>query len=56
MTSSGTTDGLETYDFDVFADQIFIQGVFTADAQTISISEVSASCRRCSVAFAGFGT
>lgn len=41
MTSSGTTDGLETYDFDVFTNEIFIQGVFSADAQTISISEVS---------------
>eukprot|EP00903_Cladosiphon_okamuranus_P018634 g17151.t1 len=40
VTSSGTTDGLETYDFDVFTDEIFIQGVFSADAQTISISEV----------------
>ena len=40
MTSSGTTDGLETYDFDVFTNEIFVQAVFSAGAQTISISEV----------------
>lgn len=45
VTSSGTTDGLETYDFDVFANEIYIQGVFSADAQTISVSEVRESSR-----------
>eukprot|EP00752_Nemacystus_decipiens_P014962 g13321.t1 len=40
VTSSGTTDGLETYEFDVFTNEIFIQAVFSPDAQTISISEV----------------
>lgn len=44
MTSSGTTDGFEAYDFDFFTNQILISGVFSPDAQTISISEVSCAC------------
>ncbi|CAM9160508.1 unnamed protein product [Ectocarpus sp. 4 AP-2014] len=40
VTSSGTTDEFETYDFDVFTNEILISGVFTSDSQTISISEV----------------
>lgn len=44
VTSSGTTNGLETYDFDVFTNEIFIQGVFSADAQTMAISEASRCC------------
>lgn len=40
VTSSGTTDGFETYDFDVFTRNIEISAVFTGDEQSISISEV----------------
>ncbi|CAM9345379.1 unnamed protein product [Hapterophycus canaliculatus] len=40
VTSSGTTDGFEAYNFDVFTNEILISGQFSADAQTISISEV----------------
>ncbi|CAM9345645.1 unnamed protein product [Scytosiphon promiscuus] len=40
VTSSGTTDGFETYDFDYFTDRISIAGVFTSTGETISISEV----------------
>lgn len=47
MTSSGTTADLETYDFDFFANEILISGVFSTDAQTISISEVNRLCCYC---------
>ncbi|CAM9688722.1 unnamed protein product [Scytosiphon promiscuus] len=40
VTSSGTTDGFETYDFDVFTNEILIEAQFSDGAQTISISEV----------------
>ncbi|CAN0400366.1 unnamed protein product, partial [Ectocarpus fasciculatus] len=40
VTSSGTTDGFETYDFDYLTDVVFIAGVFTSSGQSISISEV----------------
>ncbi|CAM9878861.1 unnamed protein product [Ectocarpus sp. 12 AP-2014] len=40
VTSSGTTDGFETYDFDQFTDYMSIAGVFTSNGQSISISEV----------------
>lgn len=43
VTSSGTTDGLETYDFDLFTDTVAIAGVFTSTGEAISISEVSAT-------------
>ncbi|CAN0221506.1 unnamed protein product [Pylaiella littoralis] len=39
VTSSGTTDELETYDFDFFTNEILISGVFSTDLQSISISE-----------------
>lgn len=40
VTSSGTTDGFETYDFDYFTDAIAIAGIFNTEQLTISISEV----------------
>eukprot|EP00752_Nemacystus_decipiens_P007213 g6456.t1 len=40
FTSSGTTDGFETYDFDVFTNRILIYGAISSDTDTISISEV----------------
>ncbi|CAM9252697.1 unnamed protein product, partial [Ectocarpus sp. 12 AP-2014] len=40
VTSSGTTDGFETYNFDHFTDYVSIAGVFTSSGQSISISEV----------------
>ncbi|CAN0236310.1 unnamed protein product, partial [Ectocarpus fasciculatus] len=40
VTSSGTTDGFETYDFDYLTDFVYIAGVFTSSGQSISISEV----------------
>lgn len=40
VTSSGTTDGFETYDFDYFTDRIEISGDFTSNGQSITISEV----------------
>lgn len=41
FTSSGTTDGFETYDFDVFTNRILIYGAFSSETDTISISEVT---------------
>eukprot|EP00752_Nemacystus_decipiens_P014959 g13318.t1 len=40
VTSSGSADGFEAYDFDVFTKTISITGVFTSNGQTITISEV----------------
>ncbi|CAM9695160.1 unnamed protein product [Ectocarpus sp. 6 AP-2014] len=40
VTSSGTTDGFETYEFDYFTDFVSIARVFTSGGQSISISEV----------------
>lgn len=41
VTSSGTTDGFETYDFDYFTNIVIISPVFASTGETISISEVS---------------
>ena len=40
MTSSGTTDDFETYDYDYFTNIVSIAGVFTSPGGSISISEV----------------
>lgn len=40
VTSSGTTAGLETYDFDAKAFSISVDAIFSGPQQTISISEV----------------
>lgn len=40
MTSSGTTEDFETYDFDYFTDFITISAVFTSEGQTLDIAEV----------------
>ena len=40
VTSSGTTTEFETYEFDVFTNQIVVAGYVTGD-ESISISEVS---------------
>ncbi|CAM9160433.1 unnamed protein product [Ectocarpus sp. 4 AP-2014] len=40
VTSSGTTDGFETYDFDYKASSIRIAAVFSSPGESISISEV----------------
>lgn len=41
VTSSGTTDGLETYDFDYFTNWVIISPVFASTGETVSISEVN---------------
>ncbi|CAM9225071.1 unnamed protein product [Ectocarpus fasciculatus] len=40
VTSSGTTDGFETYDFDYKASSVRIAGVFSSSGESVSISEV----------------
>eukprot|EP00903_Cladosiphon_okamuranus_P018639 g17154.t1 len=40
VTSSGSADGFETYDFDAFTDYIHIAPVFGSNGQTFSVSEV----------------
>lgn len=40
MTSSGTTTGLETYEFDNKASSISIAAIFSGPGQSITISEV----------------
>ena len=40
MTSSGTTDDFETYDYDYFTNIVSIAGVFTSPGGYMSISEV----------------
>lgn len=40
VTSSGTTEDFETYDFDYFTDYITISAVFTSEGQTLDIAEV----------------
>lgn len=40
VTSSGTSNGFETYDFDYFTDSVHISAVFTSTGQPITISEV----------------
>ena len=40
MTSSGTTDDFETYNYDYFTNLVSIAGVFTSPGGSISISEV----------------
>ncbi|CAM9622988.1 unnamed protein product [Ectocarpus sp. 6 AP-2014] len=40
VTSSGTTDGLETYDVDYKTSSVRISGAFSSPGQSISISEV----------------
>lgn len=48
MTSSGTTDSLETYDVDFKTSTVKISPVFSTPEQSFSISEVSApTWRRC---------
>lgn len=41
VTSSGSADGFETYDFDVFTDTVAIAGIFASNGQSITISEAS---------------
>lgn len=43
VTSSGTTDDFETYDFNLFTDLVEISAVFTSTGQSISILEVRTS-------------
>lgn len=40
MTSSGTTEDFETYDFDFFTDYITISAVFDTEGQTFDVAEV----------------
>lgn len=40
VTSSGTTDGFETYDLDYFTSYVSISAVFYENGDTISITEV----------------
>lgn len=40
MTSSGTTAGLETYEFDYKLSSVTIAAIFSGPDQTITISEV----------------
>lgn len=42
MTSSGSADGFETYDFDAFTRTVSIVAVFRSNGQMIAISEVRA--------------
>lgn len=50
VTSSGTTAGFETYDFDSCTGSITITGVFPGPGESITISEVRLlewRCARC---------
>ncbi|CAM9582225.1 unnamed protein product [Ectocarpus fasciculatus] len=40
VTSSGTTDGFETYDFDYYANRVVLSVVFSSPGESVSISEV----------------
>ena len=40
VSSSGSLDGFETFDFDVLTSRIEIDTLFTSDGQTLTISEV----------------
>ena len=43
MTSSGTTAGLETYDFDYALSSVRIAAIFAGPQESITISEVCKS-------------
>ena len=46
MTSSGTTAGFETYDFDYKLSSVTIAAVFSGPQESITISEVRKPCIR----------